>query len=85
MNYWVVPITIGKSERFRETAGALFPYQLSQYDSWIGDWGTAGDVLTSTVFNLGAAIFFNWGLCVIMIVLYVSSSLSIQCTTYICG
>ena len=46
MNYWVVPITIGKSERFRETAGALFSYQLSQYDSWIGDWGTAGDALT---------------------------------------
>jgi len=45
VNYWVVPITIGKSERFRETAGALFPYQLSQYDSWIGDWGTAGDAL----------------------------------------
>ena len=45
MNYWVVPITIGK-KRFRKIADALFSYQLSQYDSWIGNWGTAGDALT---------------------------------------
>jgi hypothetical protein len=38
VNYWVVPITIGKKS-FRKIAGALFSYQLSQYDSWIGDWG----------------------------------------------
>ena len=44
MNYWVVPIIIGNSERSWEIAGALFSYLLSQYGSWIGDWGT--DTLT---------------------------------------
>ena len=46
MNYWVVPIIIGNSERFWEIAGALFSYLLSQYGSWIGDWGTVTDAFT---------------------------------------
>ena len=45
MNYWVVPIIIRKKEKFWET-GVLFSYQLSQYRSWIRDWGTAGDALS---------------------------------------
>ena len=45
MNYWIVPIIIRKRERFWEIAGALFFYLLSEYGSWIGDQGTAGDAL----------------------------------------
>ena len=46
MNYWVVPIIIGK-KRFWETVRALFCYLLFQYDSWIVDWRIAGDALIS--------------------------------------
>ena len=42
MNYWDVPITIGKRGRFWETVGALVSYLLSQYGGWIGNWETAG-------------------------------------------
>ena len=47
MNYWVVPIIIGKRKRFWETVRALFYYLLFQYDSWIVDWRIAGDALIS--------------------------------------
>jgi len=46
VNCWDVLIIIGEIERFCETAEALVSYLLSQYVSWIRDWGTAGDALT---------------------------------------
>ena len=39
------PNNYGKRGRFWATAGALVSYLLSQYGSWIGDRGTAGDTL----------------------------------------
>ena len=57
MNYWVVPVIIGKRERFWETAEALFSYLLFQYDSSIEDWRTAGDALYHTCFLLILVLF----------------------------
>ena len=50
MNYWDVPIIIGKKERFWETVGALVFHLLSQYSSWIGDWETIRDALTTLAY-----------------------------------
>ena len=45
VNCWDVPIIIKKKKTFWETAGALISYLLSQYGSWIENWGTVGDAL----------------------------------------
>ena len=56
---FVVPIIIGKRERFWEVIGALFSYLLSQYSSWIGNWGTAGDALRPILMESSTTIKFH--------------------------
>jgi len=51
VNYLVVPIIIEKKENVLRTVGALFFYLLSQYGSWIGDWGTAGDAFMAAQYS----------------------------------
>ena len=50
MNYWDIPIIIGRRKIFWEIARALVSYLISQYNSWIGDWGTAEDALRGDSF-----------------------------------
>ena len=45
VDYWYVPIIIGERENDWRSAGAQLLHKLSQYGSWIGNWGTAGDAL----------------------------------------